>query len=286
MENRSLSWKDGGSLLKIEIQAEQIHTWNASICVLESVYSVLTVHHLHEVIQAPLSSGRRIRKCMNVFVHSLIFHIMQSVQLAGLSWCFWGPEHKLSMVHVIGYISYRHWDAGEGDSGGFSTISVCINEQYTLKQLCELPIVSVSFKKVICYGRWCAHHAPAPLPSVGSIFPSHTLMFPSGDLNNKAKQNWAGEEASAPENSVFVFFSVNLQKWLACTLPNLRIHLKHWIHFQPWHTDVSFPKTAKEIILYATSNGFKSVWKLWLFSQHSREIGGHGEVIMESLCAI
>lgn len=37
-------------------------------------------------------------------------------------------------------------------------------------------------------------------------FSSHTLMFPSGDLNNKAKQNWAGEEASAPENSVFFFF--------------------------------------------------------------------------------
>lgn len=138
------------------------------------------------------------------------------------------------MVHVIGYISYRHaLQAPSVTPGCFSTISVCINEQYTLKQLCELPIVSVSFKKVICYGRWCAHHAPAPLPSVGSIFPSHTLMFPSGDLNNKAKQNWAGEEASAPENSVFVFFSVNLQKWLACTLPNLRIHLKHWIHFQP-----------------------------------------------------
>ena len=72
----------------------------------------------------------------------------------------------------------------------------------------------------------------------------------------------------------------------ACILPNLRIHLKHWIHFQPWHTDVSFLKTAKEITLYATTNGFKSVWKLQLFSQHSREIGGHGEVIIESLCVI
>lgn len=91
-------------------------------------------------------------------------------------------------------------------TGCFSTISVCINEQHTLKQLYELPIVSVSFKKVICCGHWCAHHVPAPLPSIGSIFHHIHLCFPQGtSITNQSRI--VQTRRHLLQRTVFFFFS-------------------------------------------------------------------------------
>ncbi len=85
-----------------------------------------------------------------------------------------------------------------------------------------------------------AHNVLAQLPSASSIFHLIHFCFTWG-RKKQSKQNWAGEEASAPENSVLS----EKQEGLAVLLAYLRALLK-FCRFQRRRTVVSSWKSAKE----------------------------------------
>lgn len=115
----------------------------------------------------------------------------------------------------------------------YKKISACYNSN-------AVPVAGVSFRKVICYGNAgvsCAHHVPALLPSVSSIFFNTHTSVSLGDLNNKASRTGQARR----------HLLQRIAEWARmCLVPYLRIHLRH---FQRWHTVVSFSKDSQEILI-------------------------------------